>query len=119
MFHWERNDYIPTPEEIEMREKMNKKPKKKKRKQPVDDYLMGLEERTKVQLEGSNLRKIKEIPSDHEELIRNPEELNMEGGVDIIDDVKTKFTKRTVKLWFEYSQKFGQCRCMAPAEMNI
>ena len=95
---------------------MKKKPRPKKRL--VDEYLMNLEENNYVQLKGDYLRKIKEIPSDHEDLM-NPKDLNMLGGVDLIDDVRTKFTKGTVKYWFEYSSKWGLCRCNAPVEMKV
>lgn len=95
LFHWERMDYIPTPDEVKIRNKGNLVKKKKKRY--VDEYLeRNLGFSLPKNLKSENKKNVKEISSDNEELA-NLAPQDTQGGVDLTSDVKVKFTKKNSK----------------------
>ena len=120
LFHWERTDYLSKVQEERhsIEPKSVKKTKKKSRKKNNDDYLEKLNFGYPEILEEEDPKKIKSIDSDHEEL-NILEEEEVQGGVGLTDQVRTRFTKKNIKIWLEFWKKYQLCRCHAPVECSV
>ena len=116
-FHWERIDYIPTPEELELRNK-HKKPKKGAFDEYIGKNIVPVH-KTQV-LEGDNMKKFRRVDSDHEDLKgMSQHDDNMQGGVEDTEDVRNKFTNMDIKTWTGYANRYGLARCNVPVEISI